>query len=94
MAIGVDGSGAAGLINGLASFTGSALAAGILCLITAGLWVGDGLAGLWLWREVRHLYNDAGHTLQSTKNQLVTMGVKSGVAQDIITASGIFLCQI
>ena len=52
MIVGIPSSGSAGLINLIASFGGGSILAGVFCAIATAGWVLQGMASLWMYKQV------------------------------------------
>lgn len=83
MAIGIPGSGSAGMINVIAVFSDSKPGAGIVCLIAFTGWIASGLVGLTLWKMVHSRNKKAGHTFQQAQAEAVGQGMRSGLAANL-----------
>lgn len=51
--IGIPSSGSAGLINLISRFTGGHIVAGVFCALATAGWALEGLAFLWMYKNVR-----------------------------------------
>lgn len=52
MIVGIPSSGSAGLINLISSFGRGSIVAGVFCTIATAGWVLQGLASLWMYKQV------------------------------------------
>lgn len=77
MLIGFSGSGSGGIINLLVAFSSGRIVAGVFCCIdTAGWAVGLGY-GVWIYKTVHAHYKSAGHSIESARNDIVGIGVRT-----------------
>ncbi|ORY72605.1 scamp family-domain-containing protein [Leucosporidium creatinivorum] len=78
MIVGIPSSGSAGLINLISSFGRGSILAGVFCTIATAGWVMQGLASLWMYKQVwAHSHGEAGHTFSSAKEEISMYGIKA-----------------
>ncbi|KAL2911478.1 Vacuolar protein sorting-associated protein 70 [Polyrhizophydium stewartii] len=82
MAVGIPGSGSAGLITVLAVFGGGRPIAGVFAAIVFAGWVLSAMYSIVLWKTVRDFTLRSGLTLENARNEAVSAGIRSGVAQE------------
>ncbi|EGF77128.1 hypothetical protein BATDEDRAFT_91951 [Batrachochytrium dendrobatidis JAM81] len=83
MAVGIPRSGACGMITVLAVFADGKVLAGVFaCLAFAG-WVASAIYSIYLWRLVNDYNKTSGHTFEGARDEAVSVGVQSGVAERI-----------
>ncbi|KAJ3094834.1 hypothetical protein HK100_006001 [Physocladia obscura] len=75
MAVGLPGSGSAGVINLLSVLTDGKYVSAAFCIVATAGWIADALFGFWLWVEVNTHVKRGGHSLDSARAQAVSMGV-------------------
>lgn len=69
MAVGIPGSGSAGLINTISMLSDNKIVAGMFGLVNSVLWAMEGTAGLWLYRQVHAHYLSMGHSFAEARGQ-------------------------
>ncbi|GAA5968155.1 hypothetical protein JCM11641_003751 [Rhodosporidiobolus odoratus] len=77
MFIGIPSSGSAGLINLISRFAGGHIVAGVFCILTTVGWALEGLAFLWMYKNVwAHSHGEQGHSLAQAKQEIQMYGLK------------------
>lgn len=77
MFIGIPSSGSAGLINLISRFAGGHIVAGVFCILATVGWALEGLAFLWMYKNVwAHSRGDQGHTFAQAKQEIQMYGIK------------------
>ena len=69
MALGIPGSGSAGIIYTLQVISDSKIAAAVCCGITASLWIACALLSLRLYYSVHRHYRQRGHSLEDAQKE-------------------------
>ncbi|KAK4058736.1 hypothetical protein OIO90_000180 [Microbotryomycetes sp. JL221] len=76
--IGIPSSGCAGIINTISRFADGSLVSAILCTIACVMWGMQGIASLWMYKQVfAHSKGEAGHSFASAKHELQMYGIKA-----------------
>lgn len=76
--IGIPSSGCAGIINTISRFADGSLVSAILCTIACVMWGVQGIASLWMYKQVfAHSKGEAGHSFASAKHELQMYGLKA-----------------
>ncbi|KAK4053030.1 hypothetical protein OIV83_001764 [Microbotryomycetes sp. JL201] len=76
--IGIPSSGCAGIINTISRFADGSLVSAILCTIACVMWGMQGIASLWMYKQVfAHSKGEAGHSFASAKHELQMYGLKA-----------------
>lgn len=86
MAIGIPGSGSAGIINSISMLSDDKVLAGILCCINSGCWILLGLIHLALYRRTHNYYRNEGLTAEDARNEAVSGVAASGVTKTAMSA--------
>jgi hypothetical protein len=86
MAIGIPGSGSAGIINAISMLSDGRLIAGIFGIITAVLWSAGGTYSLYLYRQVHHHYRIQGHTFADAKGDALETMTSSGLGRQAVSS--------
>lgn len=68
MIVGIPSSGSAGLINLISSFGRGSIVAGVFCTIATAGWVLQGLASLWMYKQVSSSQPEAKGNIGQRKN--------------------------
>ncbi|GAA6009103.1 hypothetical protein JCM10207_004094 [Rhodosporidiobolus poonsookiae] len=77
MFIGIPSSGSAGLINLISRFGGGHIVAGVFCVLATVGWALEGLAFLWMFKNVwAHSHGEQGHSLAQAKQEIQMYGLK------------------
>ncbi|GAA5830245.1 hypothetical protein JCM11251_001282 [Rhodosporidiobolus azoricus] len=77
MFIGVPSSGSAGLINLISRFANGHIVAGVFCVLATVGWAMEGLAFLWMYKNVwAHSHGEQGHSLAQAKQEIQMYGLK------------------
>lgn len=77
MFIGIPSSGSAGLINLISRFTGGHIVAGVFCALATAGWAMEGLAFLWMYKNVwAHSHGEQGHSFAQAKQEIQMYGIK------------------
>jgi len=77
MIIGIPGTGAAGLIETIRSFSGGHIASGIVSTVALIGWVAQGAGNAFYYHQIWNHHNSAGHTFSKAKSELATHGAKA-----------------
>jgi len=80
MIIGIPGTGGAGLISTIRSFSKggvTAIIAGVISAIALAGWVTQGLGNLFYYRQIWTHHNTEGHSIQKARTELATQGAKA-----------------
>ncbi|KAM0754033.1 scamp-domain-containing protein [Meredithblackwellia eburnea MCA 4105] len=78
MFIGIPSSGSAGLINLISRFAGGHIVAGVFCILSTAGWALEGLAALWMYKNVwAHTHGQAGLTFAQAKQEVSMYGLKA-----------------
>jgi len=72
MAIGIPGSGSAGLINYIAMYADGKILAGVFGTVASILWFGQVLSGVWLMKIVHDHFRNKGHSFNEARAQAMT----------------------
>ncbi|ORX71293.1 scamp-domain-containing protein [Linderina pennispora] len=92
MAVGIPGTGSAGIITMIQCLSSSKKAAAAFCGITFSLWVMHAFVSLFMYFKVRHHYHARGHTFSEAKSQAYQGFAQSGAGQAAVsTAAGAYL---
>ncbi|KAI9345016.1 scamp family-domain-containing protein [Obelidium mucronatum] len=89
MFLGIPGSGSSGVIYAMSLLTDdkSKLASGIMCSISAGLWLLSGLWSLFMYRATHKHYRSQGLTSEEAQNEAMKGVAKSGVFTTLVKSS-------
>ncbi|KAI9365549.1 scamp family-domain-containing protein [Zopfochytrium polystomum] len=87
MALGIPGSGSAGIIYALSILTDSKYVAGILCATTGGMWLVAALSSMYLYHRTHRHYRSRGLTAEDAKNEAVKAVGSTGIAQGLFVKS-------
>ncbi|KAJ3329477.1 hypothetical protein HDU76_007822, partial [Blyttiomyces sp. JEL0837] len=79
MAVGLPGSGSAGLINFIAVLSYGNYGAAAICVLSLAGWIADALFASWMWTAVSIHTKRGGHSLNTARTQAVQMGVLSNL---------------
>ncbi|CEQ39963.1 SPOSA6832_01548 [Sporobolomyces salmonicolor] len=80
MFIGIPSSGSGGLINLISRFASGSIVAGVFCVLATVGWALEGLASLWMYKNVwAHSHGEQGHTLGQAKQEIQMYGIKAYV---------------
>ncbi|GAA5917334.1 hypothetical protein JCM5296_001294 [Sporobolomyces johnsonii] len=80
MFIGIPSSGSGGLINLISRFASGSIVAGVFCVLATVGWALEGLASLWMYKNVwAHSHGEQGHTLAQAKQEIQMYGIKAYV---------------
>ncbi|GAA5978021.1 hypothetical protein JCM21900_005574 [Sporobolomyces salmonicolor] len=78
MFIGIPSSGSGGLINLISRFASGSIVAGVFCVLATVGWALEGLASLWMYKNVwAHSHGEQGHTLGQAKQEIQMYGIKA-----------------
>ncbi|KAL8278455.1 hypothetical protein RQP46_009145 [Phenoliferia psychrophenolica] len=76
--IGIPSSGSSGLINLISRFATGHILSGVFCILSTVGWALEGLAILWMYKNVwAHSHGDAGHTFAQAKQEVSMYGLKA-----------------
>jgi hypothetical protein len=79
MAVGVPGSGSAGIINMISAFTDNKVVAGVFCSAAVLLWVAGGAFSLFLFYRVYDHWRSQGHTFEAAKGEALRAAATANV---------------
>ncbi|KAF5330893.1 hypothetical protein D9619_005634 [Psilocybe cf. subviscida] len=77
MIIGIPGTGAAGLITTIRSFSNHQWVAAVFSLLATIGWTIQGVGNAYYYREIYTHHTAAGHTMEKAKTELATHGAKA-----------------
>ncbi|KAJ3114434.1 hypothetical protein HDU96_002104 [Phlyctochytrium bullatum] len=83
MALGLPGSGSAGVINTISVVTDSKVVASIICCVVSSMWILTGLVQLYLYKRVHYYYRVKGLTAQDAQKEAVSSVAGTGIMQSV-----------